>query len=176
MPFLLGGALGGVVGAHFTKMADEKTLALILLAFMVFAIIKLLTSPADRHESHEKKSPPLFFAIGLFIGALGSSVGIGGALLLAPVLVGFLGFGLKKAIGITLFYVISTSVFAAASFYLAGVLDVAKGLLVAVPAVVGVYIGIYMASKTHATKHKGMMLALYFFITGSLIYEFFVKI
>lgn len=176
MPFLFGGALGGVVGAHFTKMADEKTLALILLAFMVFAIIKLLTSPADRHESHEKKSPPLFFAIGLFIGALGSSVGIGGALLLAPVLVGFLGFGLKKAIGITLFYVISTSVFAAASFYLAGVLDVAKGLLVAVPAVVGVYIGIYMASKTHATKHKGMMLALYFFITGSLIYEFFVKI
>lgn len=175
MPFLLGGALGGVIGAHFTKIADEKTLALILLAFMVFAIIKLLTSPADRDESHEKKNSPIFFAIGLFIGALGSSVGIGGALLLVPVLVGFLGFGLKKAIGITLFYVISTSVFAAVSFYLAGVLDVDKGFLVAVPAVVGVYIGIYMASKTHATKHKGMMLALYFFITASLVYEFFVK-
>jgi uncharacterized protein len=173
MPFLFGGAFGGVAGAYFTHMANDKTLVLILLAFMVFTVTKLFLSPAYREAHEEKNSPPLFFAIGLFIGALGSSVGIGGALLLAPVLVGFLGFGLKKAIGITLFYVVSTSIFAAASFYISGILDVAKGLQVAIPAVGGVYLGIYMASKTDAKKHKGLMLALYLFITASLIFEFF---
>jgi len=173
MPFLFGGAFGGMLGAYFTGVADDKTLALILLAFMIFTITKLFLSPAHRDAEEEKNSPPLFFAIGLFIGALGSSVGIGGALLLTPVLVGFLGFGLKKAIGVTLFYVISTSVFAATSFYISGMLDVLKGLQVAVGAVVGVYIGIYMASKTEAKKHKGLMLALYLFITASLIFEFF---
>ncbi|MGE4399219.1 MAG: sulfite exporter TauE/SafE family protein [Campylobacterales bacterium] len=175
IPFLLGGAFGGIAGAYFAGIADEKTLALILMAFMIFTIVKLFLSPAIREAGEEKSNPVLFFAIGLFIGALGSSVGIGGALLLAPILVGFLGFGLKKAIGVTLFYVISTSVFAAISFYIAGMLDVAKGLQVAVPAVFGVYLGIYMASKTEANKHKGLMLALYVFITASLIFEFFWK-
>lgn len=175
IPFLLGGAFGGVVGAYFTHVANDKTLVLILLIFMVFTVAKLFLSPAHREAHEEKNNPPLFFVIGLFIGALGSSVGIGGALLLAPVLVGFLGFGLKKAIGVTLFYVISTSVFAAISFYIVGVLDVAKGLQVAIPAVFGVYLGNYMASKTEANKHKGLMLALYAFITASLIFEFFWK-
>ncbi|HOI83561.1 MAG TPA: sulfite exporter TauE/SafE family protein [Campylobacterales bacterium] len=174
-PFLLGGAFGGVLGAYFTGIANDKTLAVILIVFMIFTVVKLFFSPAAREANEEKNNPPLFFAIGLFIGALGSSVGIGGALLLAPVLVGFLGFGLKKAIGVTLFYVISTSVFAATSFYIAGMLDVIKALQVAVPSIFGVYLGIYMASKTEANKHKGLMLALYVFITASLIFEFFWK-
>ncbi len=174
-PFLLGGAFGGMAGAYFAEIANEKILALILLAFMVFTVVKLFLSPAIREADEEKNNPPLFFAIGIFIGALGSSVGIGGALLLTPVLVGFLGFGLKKAIGVTLFYVISTSIFAATSFYISGILDVRKGIQVAVPAVAGVYLGIYMASKTEANKHKGLMLALYLFITASLIFEFFWK-
>jgi len=173
MPFLFGGAFGGVVGAYFTGIANETTLAVILLIFMIFTIVKLFLSPAEREASEEKNNPPLFFVIGLFIGAFGSSVGIGGALLLTPVLVGFLGFGLKKAVGVTLFYVISTSLFAAGSFYLSGTLDMAKGIQVAIPAVFGVYLGIYMASKTEAKKHKGLMLALYLFITASLIFEFF---
>ncbi len=173
MPFLFGGAFGGIVGAYFTHMANDKTLVLILFVFMVFTATNLFLSPATRELSEEKNNPLLFFAIGLFIGTLGSSVGIGGALLLTPVLVGFLGFGLKKAIGITLFYVISTSIFAAASFYISGILDVAKGLQVAIPALAGVYLGIYMASNTDAKKHKGLMLALYLFIAASLIFEFF---
>jgi len=173
IPFLLGGAFGGVMGAYFAGVADEKTLALILLSFMIFTIIKLFLSPAKREASEEANNPPLFFAIGLIVGAFGSSVGIGGALLLTPILVGFLGFGLKKAIGITLFYVISTSIFAAISFYISGALDVTKGLQVAIAAVFGVYLGIYMAQKTDAKKHKGLMLALYLLITASLIFEFF---
>ena len=172
-PFLAGGAIGGVAGAHFAGVASEKTLAFILLAFMVFTIIKLVTSPAERAGSDEKNYPFVFFAVGAAIGALGSSVGIGGALLLAPVLVGFFGFSLKKAIGVTLFYVISTSIFASISFYLSGVLDISTGLWVAVPALFGVYLGIYMASKTEPKKHKGLLIALYVFIAISLILEFF---
>lgn len=175
MPFLFGGAFGGVAGAYFTVVADETALAIILIVFMVFTIIKLIASPAYRGAEEEKSNPILFFVIGLLIGALGSSVGIGGALLLGPVLVSYLGFGLKKAIGVTLFYVISTSIFATASFYFSGMLDAQKGIQVALPSVVGVYLGIYMASKTEANKHKALLIALYFLITASLIFEFFWK-
>ncbi len=174
-PFLLGGAFGGILGAYLTKVANEKILALILIAFMIFTVVKLFLSPAVREADEEKNNPPLFFAIGLLIGSLGSSVGIGGALLLAPVLVGYLGFGLKKAIGITLFYVISTSVSSAISFYINGFLDLAKGAYVAVSALFGVYLGIYMSSKTHPQKHKMLLITLYILITASLIFEFFWK-
>ncbi len=175
MPFLLGGAFGGVAGAKFAGFASETTLALILIVFMIFTIVKLFLSPAERDGADEKNYPLLFLAVGAIIGALGSSVGIGGALLLAPILVGFFGFSLKKAIGVTLFYVISTSIFAMISFYMMGVLDVAKGLQVALPSLFGVYLGIYMGQKTNPVKHKGLLLALYVFITASLLYEFFGK-
>lgn len=175
MPFLFGGAFGGIAGAYFTGIADEKTLAFILVAFIIFTIMKLAVSPAQREAHEEKHNPSLFLVIGFVIGSLGSSVGIGGALLLGPILVAYLGFGLKKAIGITLFYVISTSIFAASSFYIAGILDIARGIQVSIPAVFGVYLGIYAASKTHPEKHKAMLIALYVLITASLIFEFFWK-
>lgn len=176
LPFLFGGALGGIIGAYMTTLASEKLLALLLLGFMGFTVAKLLVSPAHRDASEEIYNPPLFFAIGTAIGALGSSVGIGGALLLGPILVAYLGFDLKKAIGVTLFYVISTSLFASASFYFAGLLDIAKGIWVAVASVFGVYLGIYMASKTESSRHKALLIALYILITASLIFEFFWKI
>lgn len=173
MPFLLGGAFGGLGGSYLTVIADDKILALILLAFMVFTIAKLYLSPAVREAQEEKNSPTLFFVLGVAIGAFGSSVGIGGALLLGPVLVAYFGFGLKKAIGVTLFYVVSTSIFATVGFMMNGMLDIAKGVQVALPAIGGVYLGIHMALKTEANKHKALLIALYLLITASMIYEFF---
>jgi uncharacterized membrane protein YfcA len=57
--------------------------------------------------------------------------------------------------------------------YCLGVLGISKAIWVAVPALFGVYLGIYMASKTEPKKHKGLLIALYVFIAISLILEFF---
>lgn len=175
LPFLIGGGVGGIAGAHITGIASDKTLILIFLSLVVFTIIKLFFSPAESDPGNETKSKIAFILSGFLCGAAGSCVGIGGALLMTPVLVGFMHFGLKKAIGISLFFVISTSIFAAISFYINGLLDLHKALQVAIPSLLGVYVGIFMASKTNAKKHKGLLLALYVLLSVSLIYEYFWK-
>jgi uncharacterized membrane protein YfcA len=51
----------------------------------------------------------LIFAVGLLVGGLGSMLGIGGGVLLIPLLTGLFGIGIKTAIGASIISVIATS-------------------------------------------------------------------
>jgi uncharacterized protein len=51
----------------------------------------------------------LIFSIGLVVGGLGSMLGIGGGVLLIPLLTGLFGIGIKTAIGASIVSVIATS-------------------------------------------------------------------
>jgi uncharacterized protein len=51
----------------------------------------------------------LVFAVGLIVGGIGSMLGIGGGVILIPVLTAFFGVGIKVAIGASIISVIATS-------------------------------------------------------------------
>lgn len=53
--------------------------------------------------------PPLIFIVGLAVGMLGAMLGIGGGVLLIPVLTGLFGLPIKVAIGASIVSVIATS-------------------------------------------------------------------
>lgn len=171
--FLVGGALGGVTGGVLMSHADGRFLAIALLAFVLFTLVKLyISSPLPSGEAVH--NPPLFVAIGLAVGAAGSMVGIGGALLLTPILVGYLNFPLKQAIGISLFYVVSTSLFAFLTVLTLGHIDLVNGFWVAITSLAGVWIGIKLALLTDAKRHKKLIVALYLLICASLAYKIFL--
>src|ERR1044072_700689 len=51
----------------------------------------------------------MIFFVGLLVGGLGSMLGIGGGVLLIPILTGLLGLPIKTAIGASIVSVIATS-------------------------------------------------------------------
>src|SRR5512147_432254 len=55
------------------------------------------------------ETPILIFIVGALVGALGSMLGIGGGVLLIPLLTGLFGLPIKMAIGASIISVIATS-------------------------------------------------------------------
>src|SRR5665647_219621 len=79
--------------------------------------------------------------IAVTAGAFSSFFGVGGGIVIVPMLVLWLGFDEKLATGTSLLAIVVIAAFAVSSHALFGEIDVAKGLLVGVPAIAGVVIG-----------------------------------
>lgn len=158
--------LGGLVGASGSGFVvahtDEKILGMLFLTLVGFSIYRFFTSKVRKDDEASKEVRAyILFLVGLFIGLFAISLGVGGSILLTPILVGFLHYPIKKAVSSGLFFVVFSSIsgFLSLSFY--GHIDYANGFLVALSSLIGVYIGIEIASKTESSRHKSFILGLY---------------
>ena len=79
--------------------------------------------------------------VGTAAGAFSGLLGVGGGTVIVPLLIVWFGFGERLATGTSLAAIVLIAAFAAAGQGLYGNVDVAKGLLLAIPAVGGVVIG-----------------------------------
>jgi hypothetical protein len=93
---------------------------------------------------------PLLF--GLMAGALGGLMGVGGGILLVPLLVHALGLGQHEAQGTSLAFVTVTALVAAALYFRQGNLDVALAIYLSVGAVLGVLLGAALARRITARR------------------------
>ena len=87
------------------------------------------------------------FLFGLLAGALGGLMGVGGGILLVPLLVHFTRAGQHEAQGTSLAFVTATSLVAAFAYFRAGNLDVLLAVYLALGAVPGVLAGAALARK-----------------------------
>ena len=167
-PFLVGGLLGGFFGAFLTSKVSEHFLYLLFLLILILAILRVFFSPAEHHLP-EKESTILYITIGTFIGMLSGMIGVGGAILMTPILVGFLNFSIKKAITVSLYFVIASSLSALVGLTYFGHVDISDGLVAALFSLFGVWLGIYLATFVNATKHKNLLLIIYIITLAILI-------
>lgn len=168
-PFLVGGVFGGFIGSYFTNIASERFLYILFLGIVSLAIARVFFSPAE-HKLPEIHSPKLYVVIGMFIGILSGMIGVGGAILMTPILVGFLNFSIKKAISVSLYFVIASSISALVGLSYFGHVDYLDGIIAAVTSLFGVWIGIHLGHKINARKHKFLLLSVYI-ITFSIMVE-----
>ncbi len=159
----IGGFLGAMNSGFIVKHLSSKILTVVFLSFVILAIYRFFKAPhiSDKPEINNNT---LLFVIGYFVGTVSISVGIGGALLITPILVGFLHFPLKKALSSALFFVIFSSVsgFISLSYY--GYIEYSKGLTVGLFSLFGVYLGIMLSHKTEYKRHKRLLLIFYFIV------------
>ncbi|HHO42327.1 MAG TPA: sulfite exporter TauE/SafE family protein, partial [Epsilonproteobacteria bacterium] len=107
--FGFGGLAGAVVGGYLVKILHPSWLEWLFLGLVVFALVKLfMSNPVPDKE--EIVNRPLYVGIGSGVGIFSGMLGVGGSILMTPILVSFLGFSLKKASAIGLFFVIFSSV------------------------------------------------------------------
>jgi uncharacterized membrane protein YfcA len=147
---------------------DSIVLEFLFLAFVFFALGRLYWTT---HEMKVEKevSKTLLFAIGSLIGFFSISIGVGGSVLLVPLLVGFLHVSLKKAISAGLFFVVFSSVSGLVGLSLTSSIDYEHGILVGAGSLIGVAIGIRLKGKVSSKLQKKLLILMYF---GVAVYLF----
>ncbi|MEF3190973.1 MAG: sulfite exporter TauE/SafE family protein [Campylobacterales bacterium] len=161
--FGIGGAIGAVIGGILVKLLDAKLLGWLFLGIVAFTLIRLfLASP---HPSgRELNNRFLNLLIGVGVGIFSGMLGVGGSILMTPILVSFLGFGLKKASAVGLSFVMFTSVAGSATLYQLGFVNLYDGALLGSASLLGVWLGIHLLKITGHGRYKQAIVLFYIII------------
>ena len=170
----IGGFLGGFIGGYVTDYISDAVLQFTFFGLLLFALFRLFYSENHEDDSQTKTlNKGLLLSLGVVIGIFSITLGIGGSIILTPVLVGLLHYPLKKAVSAGLFFVAFSSVAGMISRLSAGTIDFHYGLVVAVASLVGVTLGIWLKDHVTSKNHKMALLALYVFALGMLVKKIF---
>jgi len=166
----LGGFAGGFIGGYITDYIPDAVLQFTFFGLLLFALFRLFYSKNHEDDSQTKTlNKALLLSLGVLIGIFSITLGIGGSIILTPVLVGLLHYPLKKAVSAGLFFVAFSSVAGMISRLNAGTIDFHNGLVVAVASLLGVTLGIWLKDHVTSKNHKMALLALYVFALGMLV-------
>jgi len=165
-----GGFVGGYIGGYVTEYISDTLLQFTFFGLLLFALFRLFFSPNHEDDTQSKAlSKSLLFSIGLVIGIFAITLGIGGSIILTPLLVGLLHYPIKKAVSAGLFFVAFSSVAGMISRLSSGTIDFHNGLVVAVASLIGVTLGIWLKDHVTSKNHKISLLLLYIFALAMLI-------
>ena len=165
-----GGFVGGYVGGYVTHYVADSVLQFLFFGILLFALFRLFFSENHEEDVATKTlSKTLLFTIGLVIGIFAITLGIGGSIILTPLLVGLLHYPIKKAVSAGLFFVAFSSVAGMISRLINGTIDFHNGLSVAIASLIGVAFGIWLKDQVTSKNHKIMLLVLYLFAIFMLI-------
>ena len=175
----IGGLLGGMIGARSTDLLSREILSYIFLGLVLFAITQILLGKKKLLDQEEGSfSSWLLFGIGFGIGIIAMMLGVGGSIMLTPILVGFLHFPTKKAATAGLFFVVFSSLSGLGYKLYAGTfnslsLGLSEAMAVSIAAIFGVIVGIRLKDMVHDTHHRRYLIVLYFVILALLVKKIF---
>lgn len=169
----IGGFFGALVSGNIASYLSSEILESIFLTFAVFALIRIFFQPKE-HREQKEVNKVILFSIGLVLGAVSMTIGVGGSIILVPILVGFLHVPLKKAISAGLFFVVFSSVSGLISHSLHSHVDFERGIIIGLASLVGVYVGIMLKDSVTVQLQRNLLVAFYMFVVLYLIQRIFI--
>jgi len=170
----LGGFAGALLSGYITAAFSDTTLELIFLSFAIFALIRLFIKQKEYVEQKEV-SKVVLLSIGVVLGAFSMAIGVGGSIVLVPILAGFLHVPLKKAISAGLFFVVFSSISGLISHTIEGHIDYQSGIMIGLASLVGVYLGIHLKERANVHWHRRLIVLFYLLIVSYLTVRIFFK-
>jgi len=169
-----GGFVGGYISTFVTQNISDTLLQYTFISFVLFAIYRLAVSSEPQDDTQNRTLPKaLLFIIGVAIGIIAITIGVGGAIILIPLLSGFLHYPIKKAVSAGLFFVVFSSVAGLVSRLLHSEVDIYRGLTIGIASLIGVYIGVLLKDRVHSKHHKIFIVGMYLFILAIMGYKIF---
>jgi len=171
--------IGGLFGASLSGVVVEaipsKVLEIVFLLLVIYSIIRFSRPivPKDSPPQSNMRNKIILITLGACTGVFAISLGIGGGLLLAPILALYLGYDSKKIIPISLFFVIFSSFSGFLSLAYHGYVDYAHGITVGIASLFGVSFGIWLISKTNAARHRKLLLLMYWVVLFFMLKRIF---
>ena len=133
-------APASLIGVYISTVSPEVVVQ-ISFAVLLLALAYPTARGRGEYDPDRKKIPRLLvFAAGIFIGALSGLVGVGGGVMMVPLMVLGMGLGTKRAVSTSLAVVMFTGIVGSAGYIAAGFRG-AEQLLGLPPLIVGSMIG-----------------------------------
>ncbi len=169
----VGGFIGALLSGFIASGVSDDVLEIIFLSFATFALLRLFYKTKE-HRDQREVSKLTLFGIGVPLGAISMTIGVGGSIILIPILVGFLHVPLKKAISAGLFFVVFSSVSGFISHAMSGNVDLQKGVVIGVASLFGVYIGIMLKDAVDAKLQRNILVVFYLLVVLYLVQRIFI--
>jgi uncharacterized membrane protein YfcA len=166
----VGGFVGAQLSPYIVAGLDAVVLETIFLGFVLFALSRLYFKTLEQGDV-KTVHPLLLFIIGMVIGVFSISIGVGGSILLVPILVGFLHIPLKNAVSAGLFFVVFSSISGFIGFSLNGQIDFESGVLIGIASMAGVALGIWFKHRSSDLLQKRLIVLFYLVVALYLIYR-----
>jgi uncharacterized membrane protein YfcA len=156
----VGGFIGGFLAGFITQKIPSNILKYLFIILIIFALYRLILSPKIEDDTQSKSLPIyILIIVGFLIGIFAVSLGVGGSILLTPILAGILHYPIKKAVSAGLFFVIFSSISGVISRL--NSIDIKSGLIIGISSLIGVFIGIWLKEHVSNQKHKNLIIGLY---------------
>jgi uncharacterized membrane protein YfcA/uncharacterized membrane protein len=133
---------------HDRKYVIITTIVLVILLFSIFIVGSIFSkgqNPQFSHGSYTWVYPTLIFLAAIAAGLLGSLVGLGGGVLIVPLLTLVFGFPIYFAIGASIISVIATSSGAAAAYVKDHMTNLRAGMFLEIGTTLGAITGAFVA-------------------------------
>lgn len=163
-----GGFLGGLLSGIIVPNVDGQYLKYLLFLIILFAIYRVAITSVQNIKEKKEHNKFLLVLVGFTIGMIAMSIGVGGAVMLTPILIGYMFYNLKDASSLGLFFVIFSSIAGFISLSLAGHMLYSEGATVGIASLIGVYFGIKVKSIVNLKSYKNLTLGMYIVILISL--------
>lgn len=173
----VGGFSGALFSGYVLSVVSSEVLQYLFIAVVIFAIGKFFTANTESRARTERPSymKYVLMAVGFFVGIFSISLGVGGAILIGPIMAGFLGYSVKESVVYSLFFVVFSSIAGFISMLIFGHLDIYNGVIVGLFSLIGVYVGTQALKKVDAKKHKKYILILYLVILAIMVEKSFIS-
>lgn len=175
LPILIGGLLGAVVGSAAVKRVDSTVLRMAFALLLVVVAVRLVTGVSSTDEA---SAPTLTSALvlgllvsGLAMGILSALLGIGGGILLVPILVTVFGFDQLLAAGTSLAVMGPIALVGAVRQTSSGATNWRMGALLGVGAAVGGVIGARLATALPLTVLTWLFAIFVVLVAGRLLWQ-----
>jgi len=169
----LGGFSGGILSGFIVSNISAFNLQLLFLFIVGFAIYRVGLTKIHESSNKQKHNKYLLLIIGFFIGLIAMSIGVGGSVMLTPILVSFMLYSLKDASSMGLFFVVFSSIAGFISLSYNGHMQYYEGTIVGIASLIGVYFGIKIKNIINLKSYKRFILILYTIIFLSVLYKLF---
>lgn len=163
----LGGLLGASLSGLVLEWIAERHLALLFLCVSLFTFYKFIFSVKKQPSTitHSKRKQRIMLVvIGACTGVFAISLGIGGGVMLVPLLMYYLGFDTKRIVPLSLFFIMCAAVSGTYSFVQHGVVTQHvfwAGLWLGSFSLIGVMIGARLIDVISAKAHHTTLVVIY---------------
>ncbi len=156
-----GGFIGGFFSAFIISFFSSKTLQYVFIVILLLSFLKIFQTPAVHDKEVKVHSKFFLIFIGLIIAMIAMSIGVGGSVMLTPILIGFMHYNLKTATSLSLFFIMFSSIAGFISMTYSGQMLFNEGFIVGSASLLGVYFGIKLKNITNIKSYKNYILFLY---------------
>jgi uncharacterized protein len=179
-------APGAVIGAYLTTVISATVLSIVFGVFLIGVAVKMLmgvfSKPKNAAAASQQSERELFHLrrnkiylavfLGFLAGIASGLLGVGGGLILVPLIVFTLGVDMHIAVATSMFTIIFTSLSGITQHYLLGNINFTYAFLLGAGSMLGTQIGAYVYKKASSRMLKGTFAVILLAISIEMIVKY----